>query len=177
MAAELWAEFADPLLLERAIPRLRSLGARRFDAHVPFDWPALAVSLGLKRPRLLPRAVFVAAALGALFAVTLIWWTAARSYPLNVGGRPLDSLPTDIPIAFETAVLFSASTAFVLGLGLGGMPRLHQKRDVLPNFARASIDRFWVGVLDAPANGAAFEHALREAGALRVVTLNLEAGQ
>jgi hypothetical protein len=169
MASELWAEFDDPRLLQLAARQLRARGIRRLAAHVPFEWPGLVAVLGLRRPRFVPRAALAAAVTGGTLAFLLIWWTATRDYPLDVGGRPLNSLPSDVPLIFETAVLFSAIAAFVFGLGLGGMPRLHLEREYLPDFERVSLDRFWIGVLDAPAEAGPLALALREAGALRVL--------
>ena len=36
------------------------------------------------------------------------WWMNAVDYPLNISGKPLFSLPANIPITFELTVLFSA---------------------------------------------------------------------
>ncbi|MFV1958716.1 MAG: DUF3341 domain-containing protein, partial [Planctomycetota bacterium] len=43
---------------------------------------------------------------GALLALWAQYWTSATDWPLNIGGKPLDSLPAFIPITFEMAVLF-----------------------------------------------------------------------
>jgi len=44
-------------------------------------------------------------------------------YPLNIGGRPLVSLPAFIVPAFETTILFAAITAVVGTLALCGFPQ------------------------------------------------------
>src|SRR5262249_45621662 len=35
------------------------------------------------------------------------FWSSATDWPLNVGGRPWNSLPAFVPVAFETMVLFA----------------------------------------------------------------------
>ena len=40
----------------------------------------------------------------------MLWfehWTAAINWPINVGGKPWNSLPSDVPVAFEAAVLLA----------------------------------------------------------------------
>ena len=36
------------------------------------------------------------------------WWMNAVNYPLVISGKPLFSLPANIPITFELIVLFAA---------------------------------------------------------------------
>lgn len=73
-------------------------------------------------------------------------WFAARDYPVNVGGRPLNSWPAFVPIAFEMTVL-SAALVGVLGLfWLTGLPRLHHPVFADARFKRASQDRFFICV-------------------------------
>ncbi len=43
------------------------------------------------------------------------WWTSAVSWPLNVGGKPWNSLPAFVPIIFEGMVLAAGlGTVFAL---------------------------------------------------------------
>jgi hypothetical protein len=166
---DLWAEFATGELALTAARSLRESGYDRLQAFTPYPMPELEQVLGLKRPRLLLALVLVAALLGAGLAFLLMWWTAARSYPLNVGGRPLNSFVTDIPIMFESAVLCAALTAFLGTLFFSGMPRLRDPLDVIPSFSRTSIDRFWIGVHDDNAEASeGLSRTLEQLGALHV---------
>lgn len=136
---------ADGLL--EAVRRTRELGYRRVEAFTPFLVPELDVALGLRRTRL-PRIVFAAGLSGLLVGLAIQWWTNAIDYPLNVGGRPLFSLPANVPIVFETTVLFAALASFA-GVLLGArLPRLHDPIFDLPGFERTSVDRFWVVIDD-----------------------------
>ena len=69
------------------------------------------------------------------------FWTTAVDWPLNVGGKPFNSLPAFVPVTFEVMVLFAAVGAvltffFVCKLFPG-------KRAVLP-VSGVTDDRFAV---------------------------------
>ena len=53
----------------------------------------------------LPVACFLGGATGVGFALWFQFWTTARDWPINVGGRPWNSLPAFVPVAFECMVL------------------------------------------------------------------------
>jgi len=125
--------------------RLRAMGYDVLDAYTPFPIPELEEALGVRRTRL-PWLVLAAGASGAALAIALMWWMNAYDYPLDVGGRPYHSLPTEIPIAFEITVLFAAFTAFGSALVLSGLPRLHHRVFEWPGFERTTIDRLWIVV-------------------------------
>lgn len=161
-APKLWAEFETGPLALTAARALRAKGYDKLAAFTPYPMPELEEALGLPRPRLLLALVLVAACSGATIAFLLMWWTAARSYPLNVGGRPLNSFVTDIPIMFETAVLAAAVTAFFGVLVSSGMPRLNHPLDAVPGFERTSLDRFWIGVAGSTFAEGGVSNDLRE---------------
>jgi len=165
---QIWAEFATGSLVLAAARALRDLGHRELSAFTPYPIPELEEVLELPRPRLLLALVLAGACLGGGLAFLIIWWTAVVSYPLNVGGRPLNSFVTDIPILFESAVLGAAATAFAATLGLSGLPRLHHPLDAISGFERSSLDRFWLGVVFDQEVDPDLPGALQELGALRV---------
>ena len=169
------AEFGAPEPAAAAARRLRELGYAKLEAYGPFPFPELEAALGLRRPRL-PLLVFGGGLTGAIAALYTLHWTNAVDYRLDVGGRPFDSWPADIPIAFELTVLFASFAAFFSALLLSGLPRLHHRVFDLEGFERTSIDRFWLTIGDARTVGddvAADEIAVLRAeldacGALRV---------
>lgn len=166
---QVFAEFTSAAHALCAAESLRARSLRLTGAYSPFGLPELDEYLKARRPMLLPLVSLVAALLAIGFAYGVIRWTAAVDYPLNVGGRPLDSFPSDIPILFETGILAAAVAAFVSVLALSGLPRLDHELEGVPGFERTSIDRYWLGVA---ANGSLPDEELAAFllanGALRV---------
>src|SRR3954468_2974286 len=91
----LMAEFDSPAKLLSAAQRVHAAGFRRFDAYSPFAIEGLAETIGKKWTRV-PVLVFSGAVLGAGGGYLLQYYCAALAYPLNVGGRPLNSWPAFI---------------------------------------------------------------------------------
>ena len=87
--------------------------------------------------------MLLAGAIGASGGFYLQWF-AAHDYPLNIGGRPLNSWPSFIPITFELTVLTAALVGVFAFFCLAGFPRLHHPVFSDPRFKRASQDRFFI---------------------------------
>jgi hypothetical protein len=174
--AWIWAEFASAERVLSAAKALRRAGKYQLDAYTPFGLPELENELDVRRPFWLPLLVLGGALLAGSLAFVVMWWTASVDYPLDVGGRPLNSIPTDIPIVFESSILGAALAAFALMLFLSRMPRLHHQLETVPGFARTSDDRYWLGAWSSNLDEREqLSELLRRAGALRVHDLRKEA--
>jgi hypothetical protein len=138
----LMAEFSTHEELVHAAKKAYENGFRKMDGYAPFPVEDLAEALG-KRTRL-PLFVLIGGIIGGLSAYYMEWDANVISYPVNIGGRPLNSWPAFIPIVFELTVLAAALTAFFLSLGLSGLPKPYHPVFNVPEFERASQDRFFL---------------------------------
>jgi mono/diheme cytochrome c family protein len=82
----------------------REHGLHIADVYTPYAVHGLDQALGL-RPSRLSGACLLFGLLGAGVALWLQFWTSAVDWPLNVGGRPWNSLPAFVPVTFELMVL------------------------------------------------------------------------
>jgi hypothetical protein len=142
----LLAEFPDEAAVLTATRYAYDHGFRDMDAFVPFPVEGLAEALGRKRT-CVPLLVFAGSVLGAVGGYFLQWFASAVSYPLNIGGRPLNSWPMFVPIAFELTVLCGASFAFIGMLALNRLPEPHHPLFGVPGFERASTDKFFLCIM------------------------------
>jgi hypothetical protein len=108
------------------------------DVFTPYAVHGLDRAMGLK-PSRLTWVCFVCAMIGALGMLTFEHWVAAVSWPLDVGGKPWNSLPADVPVAFEAAVLLAG---FGSVFALFGVSRLFPFRKTTPIHPRVTDDRF-----------------------------------
>ena len=136
------AEFSAHEDLVRAAEKAYSAGYRKMDGFAPFPVEGLAEALG-KQTRL-PLLVLIGGVVGGIGAYYMQWYANLVSYPINIGGRPMHSWPAFIPITFELTVLCAGLVAFLGALGLSGLPRPHHPIFNLPEFERASQDRFFL---------------------------------
>jgi hypothetical protein len=121
----------------------RQAGYREMDAYTPYPVEGLAVELGMGKTRM-PFVVLVGGLVGAGVGFSMQYFTMAIKYTFNSGGRPYNSWPAFIPIAFELMVLVGALAAFLGMMLLNGLPRPHHPVFNVPQFARSSQDRFFL---------------------------------
>jgi len=139
----LLAEFetAEEILL--AAQRVRQAGFRHIDAYTPYAVEGLAAELGLRRSPI-ASIVLIGGLVGVAVGFWMQFYSSAIDYPLDVGGRPLNSWPVFVPIAFEVTILVAASAAFLGMLFLNRLPQPHHPLFNVPQFSRASQDRFFL---------------------------------
>ncbi len=142
----LMAEFDNGEQLLAAARRARAEGYRQVEAYTPYPVEGLAQALEFRHTRL-STIVFIGGVIGAVGGYGLQYWTMAVDYPLNIGGRPTNSWPMFVPVVFEMTILVAALFAVFGMLALNGLPMPYHPVFNVPDFIRASRDRFFLVIL------------------------------
>ena len=100
------AVFTDEHDIKSATKALRAAGYTILEAYTPYAVHGLDKLMGLRRSRL-PLVCLLAGLTGAAAKLWFQIWTSASDWPLNVGGKPLASVPAFVPVTFEITVLFA----------------------------------------------------------------------
>jgi len=141
----LMAEFHDVNTLCAAASKVREAGYRHWDCHTPFPVHGLDDHMGIKFTKL-PWIVLCMGLLGLGSAILMQWWMNAYDYPYDISGKPVWSIPANVPVMFELTVLFSAFTAFFAMWIMNGLPKWYNPLLRKERFARATDDRFFISI-------------------------------
>lgn len=139
----LLAEFDSPDELLEATEKAYQAGYRKMDGYTPFPIEGLPEALGFGRPKL-PMVVLIGGIVGALIGFFMQYYASVIDYPINVGGRPLNSWPAFIPITFELTILFAAFAAILGMFALNGLPMPYHPVFNVERFEQASRDHFFL---------------------------------
>jgi hypothetical protein len=139
----LLAEFDDPEDLIAAAKRAHAEGYRNMDAYTPFPVHGLSDAVGFRRTKL-PLIVLIGGITGAVSGFAMQYYANVIHYPINIGGRPLNSWPAFIIPTFEMTILFSAFAAVLGMLALNGLPQPYHPLFNVPAFELASRSHFFL---------------------------------
>ena len=150
--------------LIEGVRALRRVGYAPDDVYTPYAVHGLDEAAGFPPSRL----GWICALGGVLGAGSILFfqiWTSAVAWPLNVGGKPFNSLPTFIPVTFEFAVLLAGLAtvgAFLVRSGLrpGKAPQLPAPGVTNDRFLAAYAER------DASFDAALVARIARQHGAV-----------
>ena len=172
------AEFDTATALVRACVEMRDAGYSRWDAHTPFPLHGLDDAMGLRTTKL-PRLVLGGGIVGGGLGLLLQYWTNAVDYPVIISGKPIFSIPANIPVMFELTILLAAISAFVGMLALNGLPRYHHPVFSSASFRRVTTDRFFISVeaVDPLFDQKKTRELLEGAGSMGVEDLHEEGSQ
>ncbi|MCB2212278.1 DUF3341 domain-containing protein [bacterium] len=130
--------FASENDIMNAIRVVRARGYDIEDVYTPYAIHGLERALGMKRSRL-PWITLILGLTGAGLKVWFEYWTTAVNWPVNVGGKPWDSLPAFVPVTFEVMVLLAGVSTVLVFLGVA---QLYPGRKPKRFYPGVTDDRF-----------------------------------
>lgn len=140
----LLAEFDSADALVVAVRRAHADGWRSMDCYSPFAIEEVNEVLAPQGSGVALCTLF-GGLFGLLATAVLSWWVSAVAYPLNIGGRPLNSWPAFVAPVFEGTILCAGLAAFVSMLVLNRLPELYHPLFNAKDFAAgASSERFFL---------------------------------
>ncbi|RYZ33302.1 MAG: DUF3341 domain-containing protein [Myxococcaceae bacterium] len=168
------AEFATPDALVSATQQMREKGFQGMDTYSPYPLHGGSEALGLP-PSRVPFIALGGGLTGLVTALAMQTWMNTIDYPLNIGGRPLLSLPAWVPITFELSVLFAAFGIFFGLLGLSRLPQPYHPAFEAEEFRSASTHGFWLSIPHPTGQDAAdVKNQLTALGATHVTVVSGE---
>lgn len=136
-------EYEDSEALLEGVRAARRAGYRKMDCYSPIPVEGLTEEMGWKDKKV-PALMLCGGFTGFTLAWILQFSGMAWFYPVNIGGKPLNSWPQFIVPAFEMTILFTALTGVVSMIVLNGLPMLYHPVFNVPGFEAASSDRFFL---------------------------------
>jgi len=140
-----------------AARRVRDAGYQAWDVYSPFPIHGIEKAMGMKRT-VLPYVTLAGGLLGLVGGLGLVWWINAsyveevpnfvRGYQYLISGKPIFSLPANIPVIFETTVLLASFAAFLGMLAMNRLPMLYNPLFKSDRFRRVTSDGFFI-LIDA----------------------------
>jgi len=137
------AEFDTADALVEASRKSYEAGYREQDAYSPYPIHGISDVLGHGKSKV-PFLMLCGGIIGSLTGFLLQYITAVYAYPLNVGGRPLNSWVSSIPITFEVTILLAGITGVVSMFVLNGLPQPYHPVFNVDRFAAASRNKFFL---------------------------------
>ena len=174
----LLAQFDDPESLVAACSEARQAGYKKMDAYSPFPVHGIDPAIGIKRtilPLIVLGAALSAVCVGLGLQIytnsNLLDWAAPfPGYAFQISGKPILSIPANIPVTFEIIVLTSAITTFLGMWILNGLPRFSNPLHRVSRFKRVTNDKFFLCLeaKDEKFNRSASEDQLNKWGAVAI---------
>ena len=155
----------DDVQILQAARKMRQAGYTQFDAITPFPIHGMEEAIGIKRS-MIPWVTFFAGLLGCAVGMGFQYWASVVSWPINVGGKPLFSLPAFVPITFELTILLAALSSVGALLYLCGLPKIDPP--IIDPDITSHKFALWVPDTEINYNGEQIENFFKELGAIEV---------
>lgn len=151
--------------LVTAAKRVRESGIKRFEAVSPFPLHGIDEAMDIPLSWI-PWVTFLLGVSGFAFGTWFTWWTSAVDWAINIGGKPMWSVPAFIPIMFELTVLFAALSSVGTLIFACGLPQIDPPV-IDPDLTSHKFALF-VPESEAGFNAARLEQLFRDLGAVEV---------
>jgi hypothetical protein len=151
--------------LVAAARKMRAAGFTKFEAITPFPLHDIDEAMGIPRS-FIPWVTFIFGLTGFSFGTWFTWWASSVDWPLNIGGKPLWSLPAFVPVMFECTILFGALSSVGALIAICGLPKVDPP--VIDPDLTSHKFALWVPEDDTGYNAAKVEQMFRELGAKEV---------
>lgn len=158
--------FNKEINLRKTLHGARELGLQIHEVYSPYPLHGIGEATGFKYSRL-AWIGFVAGFIGLLLSIIFQYWTSMFDWPIIVGGKPMNSWPAFVPVAFEVSILFTGvgtMIAFIIITRLWS----GKNRPIIP----AGLDNQFIVVLreaDASFNLETIRDLFQKNGALAVL--------
>ena len=139
----LMAEFSSAAALVAAARAAHVAGYRKVEAYAPFSVEELPEALDLP-PSRIPCIMLAGAFTGCATGLGMQYYASFVTFPMNIGGRPLDSWPAFIPPTVELTILFAVVSGLVALFFSLHLPAVYHPVFNHPDFRRASRDGFFL---------------------------------
>lgn len=141
----LLAEFNTVDDIINAAEKVRDAGFTRWDVHTPFPVHGMDKAMQIRKTSL-PWISMIFGMTGTTVGLVMQWWMNAVDYPYLVSGKPLFSLPANIPVIFELTVLFGALSTVVGVMMLNGLPQLYHPLITSQRFLKVTDNKFFIAI-------------------------------
>jgi hypothetical protein len=115
--------FLEEAVTIHAATKVRESGFVKFEAITPYPVHGMEEACGIKRSAI-PYVTFIAGTIGLLSGLALTYYTSVINWPINVGGKPMFSLPAFVPIMFELTILFAALSSVAAFFIFSDLPKI-----------------------------------------------------
>ncbi len=180
----LLAEYHDVDSIMAAAVKVRDAGYTVWDVHTPFPVHGMDKAMGVK-PTVLPWITLLHGLAGLVGGLGMVIWingwtmpgifASFQGYEFLISGKPMISLPANIPIVFETTVLLAAMGTVLGMFALNKLPMLYHPLHTSKRFKRVTNDRFFIVIETTdPKFDATTTQALLEATGARAIETVME---
>ncbi len=141
----LLAEFENEESIVEATQKTVDAGYRHIETYTPYPLEELLDIQHLHKNKV-ALVILIGGLTGCAVGFLMQYFASVIHYPINVGGRPLNSWPAFIPVMFECTVLFAAFSAMIGMMVMNKLPRPHHPLFEIERFRYATQDRFFLSI-------------------------------